>query len=657
MSSTAAPSVTTGMPGRTHAFWRWLDPGDPARATLILILVTAVIRLGLAVLMDFGNGESYYLAGTRVPHLSYFDQPPLALWLGWAMLALTGSDDPAIIRLPFIVLFAGTTWMLFTLTRRLYSPRAGFYAALLLNVSAVFTVSVGGWFQPDGPLMLFWLVTAWALVRVMLPEPGTMGPARIWGWWLFIGISLGLTVLSKYHAAFLIAGAGLFALTRRDQWRWVSHPAPYVAMLVAFVVASPVLIWNLQNDWVSFAFQGGRSVESAGLRPEWLLRSVLGQMTWLLPWVWLPMIWVFARALIAGPSAREDWFLACVALGPIAFFTIVALWAPLGFHFHWQAPGYLMLFPLLGRFAANGVTQRPRLTRGWLGTSVTVTTVVIAVLASHIATNWIAHVMPLEKDPTLEALEWRDQRDDLRARGLLGQPRTFAAATHWVEGGKVDSAVGGAMPVVVLSDDPRNLAFTLDLTTVEGWDVLMMGTDHRLKDPAARFSQTIRGGVELVDRFDLTRGGDVVLRDVGVFLAHNFSVRHRIEFDGTDPDSYFGEGWGAFEGGPGARAIDAEAATLHFDIEPRVRYGHLVLRARSSGGQQTLRVAWEGQPVGRLVLPEDGSAVDLVVPVPGDRRVGRWQGTLTLTPERPGVTVERVTLDPVSSPHPTGAGR
>jgi len=642
-SERSEPGPAGGVPALTLA---WLHPRDPARATLILIAVTALIRLALGVLLDFGNGESYYLASTRDPHLSYFDQPPLFLWIGWAMMSLTGHDDPAVIRLPFIAVFAGTTWVLFALTRRLYSARAGYLAALLLNVSAVFTVSVGGWFQPDGPLMLFWLLCTWALCRVLLDEPRPTGAAA-WAWWGVAGLFLGLALLSKYHGVFLIAGAGLFMLTRADVRVWLRHPAPYMAVLLALCVTSPVLIWNAQHDWVSFAFQGGRSVESAGLRPDWLLRSIIGQAIWLLPWVWLPMVVLLALTLARGPHAKADWFLACLAVGPVLFFTIVALWAPLGFHFHWQAPGYLMLFPLLGRLADAGLHRRRNLTRAWLAGSVVLTALIIAVLASHIATNWMSRLSPLDTDPTLEALEWRSLRDDLAKRRLLDRDRTFAAAVHWVEGGKVDGAVGGAMPVVVLSEDPRNLGFTLDLRQAEGWDMLLMGTSRTLKAPARRFDQALRGAIEPVGRFDLRRGGSVVIRDIQAYLGRDFTTHHRLSFDGSDPASYFGVGWGPFGGGPGSRAIVAPQATLMFKIEPWVPYGRLAVRARSETGQQTLAMQWDGQPVGRLVLPADRSAVTLQVMVPAERRIDRHAATLTLTPTQPGIVVEAVTLSPL----------
>lgn len=649
-SSPAAPPSLPGAAAPPVTPWsRWLDPQDPARATLILIAATALIRVGLGLLLDFGIGEAYYVAGTRTPHLSYFDQPPLSLWMAWGMLALTGSDDPAVIRLPFIALFAGTTWLMFTLTRRLYSARAGYLAALFLNVSAVFTISVGGWVQPDGPLMLFWMLAAWALARLML-DPDRPPPGGATLWWLGIGVVVGLALLSKYHAVFLIAGAALFALTRADQRRWIVHPGPWLALLVAALASAPVLIWNAQHDWVSFAFQGGRSVAGLGdLEPERLVRSIVGQMVWLLPWVWLPMVALFARTLVRGPRHGADWFLACLAFGPVAVFTLIALWAPIGYHFHWQAPGYLMLFPLLGRLAAGGLDRRPRLTRTWVGGAAVLTALVVAVLASHIATNWGGRFLgPDQTDPTLEALDWHPLRADLAAQGLQDRPKTFAATASWIEGGKADTALGGAMPVTVLSGDPRNLAFTVDLTQREGQDVLLFGSSRKLGDPAVHMAQSLRGDITEIGRYDLRRGGDVVLRDIRVFLGHDFTTRRRIDFDGTAPAGIFGSGWGAFGGGPGSRAIDGAQATLQIVVEPRVTYGDLMLQASSATGQQGLTLTWDGQRVGRLILPDDGSVARLEVRFEAPRRVGRHTATLALIPDREGVVVHRLALDPLA---------
>jgi hypothetical protein len=44
--------------------------------------------------------------------------------------------------------------------------------------------------------------------------------------------------------------------------------------------------------------------------------------------------------------------LACLAAPPIVVFALISAWSSQRVLFHWAAPGYLMLFPLLGRFVA-----------------------------------------------------------------------------------------------------------------------------------------------------------------------------------------------------------------------------------------------------------------------------------------------------------------
>lgn len=114
----------------------------PENWTLLLIIGGTLIRLGAGWQIGLGYGESYYFSGVIRPALSYFDHPPLTFWLGWLSIKLFGIG-PLALRLPFILMFAGTTWLTFACAKRLFNPRAGFWAALLLNLSAVFTRPTG----------------------------------------------------------------------------------------------------------------------------------------------------------------------------------------------------------------------------------------------------------------------------------------------------------------------------------------------------------------------------------------------------------------------------------------------------------------------------------------------------------------------------------
>src|ERR1700749_685687 len=103
--------------------------------TLILILVTFFVRLLIAAYTGLGNGESYYFRGALHFDWSYFDQPPLFFWLGGISIRLFGLNNPGL-RFPTVLLFAGTCWLLFTLTRKLFTARAGFWAVVIMNLSA-----------------------------------------------------------------------------------------------------------------------------------------------------------------------------------------------------------------------------------------------------------------------------------------------------------------------------------------------------------------------------------------------------------------------------------------------------------------------------------------------------------------------------------------
>jgi hypothetical protein len=69
------------------------------------------------------------------------------------------------------------------------------------------------------------------------------------------------------------------------------------------------------------------------------------------------------RALRRGPHYKRSWLLVCLGAPPIAVFTVASLWSNV--LFHWAAPGYLMLVPLLGDVIARH-WRRSRPLRIWL---------------------------------------------------------------------------------------------------------------------------------------------------------------------------------------------------------------------------------------------------------------------------------------------------
>src|SRR5262245_3039722 len=382
----------------------------PARAVVVLIFVGTAFRLLAASAVGLGNDEGYHYTCARHFDLCYFEHAPMFAWLGRLGLEL-GGDTALAFRLPFVALFAATTWLAFIVGRQLFGPWAGATAALFLNLAPVFSLTTATFVLPDGPLMAAWLACAACLVRIFF-EPALRRPTL---WWLGAGLFLGLALLSKFHGLFLAAGVVLFVLTRRDQRRWLWHPGPYLGVLVALAVFSPVLIWNAQHHWITFTWQSKRGLVSSGLHPEWLARSIGGQALWLTPLIWGPLVWELGRCLRRGPGDGPYWFIACLAVIPIVFFTAIAVYAPIGFLFHWQAPGYLLLFLPLGATIhrqLNCIETWPFLWRAWLVTAPAAAVLIMIAVTTQAVSGWWLRVLPeplasraAPVDPTLEALD------------------------------------------------------------------------------------------------------------------------------------------------------------------------------------------------------------------------------------------------------------
>src|SRR3954452_15460321 len=109
----------------------------PRRTLWLLIAVSAAFRLAWAATLGPGIDEAYHYLFSVHRDWSYFDHPPMVALvesLGPMLTSAGGPVSALSLRLGFIVLFAGSTWLMARLTGRFYGPRAGLLAALALNL-------------------------------------------------------------------------------------------------------------------------------------------------------------------------------------------------------------------------------------------------------------------------------------------------------------------------------------------------------------------------------------------------------------------------------------------------------------------------------------------------------------------------------------------
>ncbi len=143
-----------------------LADASPERIVALLIGVFLVFHLIMAAALGLGVDECYTIGVSHDLKLFYYDHPPLHYWIAHAFMPLLG--DGRALRLPFVAMFAATSWLMYLLARQLFGARAGIWAVLALNLSAFFTLA-GGWVVPDGPLMLCLTAAAYTIARGLFP--------------------------------------------------------------------------------------------------------------------------------------------------------------------------------------------------------------------------------------------------------------------------------------------------------------------------------------------------------------------------------------------------------------------------------------------------------------------------------------------------------
>jgi hypothetical protein len=361
--------------------------------------------------------------------------------------------------LGFIILFAGSTWLIARLTARFYGPTAGVLAALTLSASGYFGMAVATIAQPDGPLLFFWLLTLDRLA-VALDDPDRLVP------WLGVGVAWGGAMLSKYHAVLLPVGALLHMVFWPQARRCLRKPGPYLAAAIGLIMFSPVIAWNATHDWASFLYQGGRASSSHQLRLDQLGATIGTEALYMFPWLWLGMVLVLAKLIRRGPRGwdKHESFLICQAAPALVLFHVIA--AQRWIMPYWPLFGFIALMPLLGRAWADGLKTRPGQLRRWI-IAVAAFPVLLAALAWAQARfglfedsqGRLLGLIAPSHDVTADMICWDEVASELERRGLLNESRTFLFTDSWDRSAGLALATRGKAPVACYNIEPRSFGF------------------------------------------------------------------------------------------------------------------------------------------------------------------------------------------------------
>ncbi len=302
--------------------------------SILVIVLVLLYHLALIGFVGLGDNEAYYWTWSKHLDLSYYDHPAMVAYLIHLTTSI-GGDNPFFVRIGTVILFMLTTIFVYLLTVDIFkSRRAAFYATVLTNIVPLYFI-VGIITVPDAPL-----ATLWTLFLLLLYQ--TTKGVRWWYWYL-LGAVVGLAFLSKYFAILLLPTTLLFLLSDKETRKYLKTPHPYLAVLLAFIIMTPVFWWNAAHQWPSFKFHlierhsNGFTLGNVG-------KMIGGQMsmTPILLYFLFGALWVSWKR---GFSEKKDVrykFIFWTSVPTLVFFYITMCFTNKA-EPHWPALGYVPL--------------------------------------------------------------------------------------------------------------------------------------------------------------------------------------------------------------------------------------------------------------------------------------------------------------------------
>jgi hypothetical protein len=227
------------------------DPGhDEARArvdTVLLIVIAAIVALVHMLTNNrygFHRDELQFLSDASHLDWGFVPYPPLTAFLERIGLGIFGVSLVGL-RLFSVVAQALAIFITGLMARELGGGRLAQAVAALTVALSPLPLFEGTEFQYSTFDYLWWVLIGYFVIRLLKRE----NPQ----WWLAIGATVGIGLMTKYTICFLVAGIlGGLLLTRerrffKSGWFWAGSA-------LALLIFLPNLVWQVRHGFISLQF-------------------------------------------------------------------------------------------------------------------------------------------------------------------------------------------------------------------------------------------------------------------------------------------------------------------------------------------------------------------------------------------------------------------
>jgi hypothetical protein len=193
---------------------------------------------------SYFRDELYYLESTRHLDFGYVDHPPLSIWLLWLITSIFG-DSVAVIRIVPALL---SSVIVFISCKTAEKMGGGGFAVFLTALSVTFMPIFMGMntvYSMNFIDYFFWAILIYLAIDLI--EDPQKKKFIIWG------IIAGFGMLNKISISWSIIGF-FVTLLLSDKRDLLKTPFPWLSGIIATIIFSPYIVWNIFNDFAHLEF-------------------------------------------------------------------------------------------------------------------------------------------------------------------------------------------------------------------------------------------------------------------------------------------------------------------------------------------------------------------------------------------------------------------
>lgn len=237
----------------------------------ILIGITALRLIYLIInYRPLNIEEAQYWLWSQHLSLGYHSKPPLIAYIISITTHLFGNGYFGI-RFVTPICYFLIAYFLYLSANKLFSNEEAKWSALsfIFLPSVAFSSTI---ISTDPLMLLFWSSALYFLIRALKDNKTA--------YWILVGISVGLSALSKYTGLVFLLSLLLYLLFSPEARYWLKSSKLYLMLAITTLVLLPNIIWNIQHGFstVKHVIYHNAAIHGLQLHPMHLLNFIVSQL-------------------------------------------------------------------------------------------------------------------------------------------------------------------------------------------------------------------------------------------------------------------------------------------------------------------------------------------------------------------------------------------